>query len=119
MMQRKPMSIGMIESIVDRTFDKADQYTWANRAVVHCADVINLCFSPAGKGFYDQWRRLNTWNRNWEQFLPPSCQRVYSGVDTTDPRKFPKILYHNGCQGMSSPPSIVHVCPCTKHRINQ
>ena len=116
-MLRKPMSIGMIESIVDRTFDEADQYTWANRAVVHCADVINLCFGPPWTGYYDLWRRLNTWNRNWEKFLPPSCQRIYSGVDTTDRRRFPKILYHNGCQGMSSlsPRSIDHPCPSTRN----
>ncbi|KAH7376734.1 hypothetical protein B0T11DRAFT_23722 [Plectosphaerella cucumerina] len=73
------------DGIVDRSTAPADDFTWANRAVVHCADVLNYCFgdtaaATAGPGAADaarRWALLSRANRDWKAALPPSYMPVF------------------------------------------
>ncbi len=100
-MNRNLPSIDMVDSLVDRAFTEADEQTWANRAVVHCVDVINICFGAPEVAFPTKWRDLSAWNEEWRRRLPLSCSAIYSepwgGVSGT----FPKIFYRSSCHSMS------------------
>jgi len=68
-------------------------YTWANRAVIHCAKVMNFCFSEGGIS-RAKWEELDTYSKEWTKgaaFMPTSS---YSGEDSI----FPKIIYPFGYQ---------------------
>ena len=100
---REPLLIDTIQSLADRTFTEANDQVWANRAVVHCADVINLCFATLETSFLEKWGNLNAWNEEWRKRLPLSCSAIYSepweGVSGT----LPKRVYRSGCHGMILP----------------
>ncbi|KAK4120968.1 hypothetical protein N657DRAFT_578711, partial [Parathielavia appendiculata] len=81
--------------LMDRSLDEADDNTWANRAVVHCSEVINYCFGTESHQL-SQWDRLDKWNGQWSERRPPSYDPVFS--EPPDSAVFPEIWYHRGCQ---------------------
>ncbi len=102
-MNAKPLSIDMVDSLVDRKLTEADDYTWSNRAVAHCADVINLCFGQrSAVDFPQQWEKLKAWNAEWRCSRPDTWTPIYSENWDGNPGTFPKRLYLSSCLGMSS-----------------
>lgn len=89
--------------IVDRSTEPSDDETWGNRAVVHCADVLNFCFGEAVAGI-SRWQELENAAMEWKAALPPSFTPIYSR-DREEQTPFPEIWYHKSCQGtrQSSP----------------
>jgi hypothetical protein len=93
----KPIQLSLGHFVVDRSTSVADDYTWANRAVVLCADVINCCFT----GFEvprDTWMALRNYATQWWESMPPSFYpiherpaRPHEGV------AFPEIILTDGC----------------------
>lgn len=80
-----------------------DDYAWANRAVVHCADVLNFCYSPESVGTrrWDEcqlrrWGELDSWNQEWVDKKPASFFPVYQSHNS---EPFHEIWYHRSCQG--------------------
>lgn len=105
------MEVGMLQqanmpSLVDRSLKPADDFTWANRAVVHCAEVINYCYSKVKRTTTEEWEKLMNWNRRWSTETALAFKPFYQGAewDGQDKRVlFPEIRYMQSCHGMYSP----------------
>ncbi|KAK3937455.1 hypothetical protein QBC46DRAFT_392691 [Diplogelasinospora grovesii] len=94
-MNHRPVRINMVHSLVDRSLCEADDYSWANRAVVHCADVLNFCFGDESGPATPRWEELDTWNKQWLALLPASCAPIFQA--NSDEDAFPEIWYHRSC----------------------
>ncbi|KXH46922.1 hypothetical protein CNYM01_00768 [Colletotrichum nymphaeae SA-01] len=93
------MNLG--HAIVDRSTTPADDFVWANRAIVHCADVLNFCFgSEAGSVL--QWGQLEMANREWKNALPPSYTPIFFR-ERTDEEAFPEVWYQKACHSEYTP----------------
>lgn len=99
---RKGQQVGMnlAYQLVDRSLGTTDDYTWANRAVVHCADVLNFCFGP-DRAQLRRWDELDGWNQDWINGRPDSFDPIFRQDQGSAP--FPEIWYHRSCQGRSGP----------------
>lgn len=93
----KVVRMSLNQGIVDRGTGLADDETWANRAVVHCADVLNFCFGEAA-GDAVRWRELENATKEWKAALPPTYTPIYFR-DREEPEAFQEIWYHKTCQG--------------------
>ncbi|KAH8595534.1 hypothetical protein B0O99DRAFT_472793, partial [Bisporella sp. PMI_857] len=74
----------------------ANGYTWANRAVVFCADVMNFCFSEGGIS-HSRWAELDEYSKQWRaeaNFIPAR----YSRPRQSNNELFPAIVYPHGYQ---------------------
>ncbi|KAF2721018.1 hypothetical protein K431DRAFT_285277 [Polychaeton citri CBS 116435] len=78
---------------LDRSFSAADDYTWASRSVVLCADVIRYCFGEEThtNAFYT-W--LTESVDNWFVSKPLSFQPVYY-AEASEGRVFPELMFVN------------------------
>ncbi|KAI5201310.1 hypothetical protein E4T39_05288 [Aureobasidium subglaciale] len=61
---------------LDRSFSTADVFTWTNRIIVHCADVINHCFQ---NGSLDQtmYQALRDYGEAWMAHRPPCFNPIF------------------------------------------
>ena len=73
--------------------------TWACRAILHCADVLDFAFgthedsrSPA------LYQRLEDYNREWRHLRPVSFDPYFSQVKTDN--IFPDLRFHTDWHGM-------------------
>ncbi|KAI8178033.1 hypothetical protein KHU50_003417 [Colletotrichum sp. SAR 10_65] len=96
------MNLG--HAIVDRSTTPADDFVWANRAIVHCADVLNFCFG-AEAGSVLRWGQLEMANREWKNALPPSYTPIFYR-ERTETEAFPEVWYQKACHRVTS--SHVH-----------
>lgn len=105
-MNQEPVRINLVHSLVDRTLVPTDDYAWANRAVVHCADVLNFCFGDGTQGTMGRggglewWNELDEYNRWWQESLPSSFTPIfYREPDWEKKEVFPEIWYQSACHG--------------------
>lgn len=97
MTKHKAIQLNLEHCIVDRSIDPATDYAWANRAVVHCADVLNCCFGELGVSNID-WRDLKEYNRQWDVAKPaPFTPVYYRSPDRVKREAFPEIWYFQAC----------------------
>ncbi|KAK3328605.1 hypothetical protein B0T19DRAFT_462233 [Cercophora scortea] len=100
------VGLKLVHSLVDQSLGTADDDTWANRAIVHCAQVLNFCFGDHGN--LDRWDQLNTWSNEWRASVPSSWTPKYvkefrldkdEDEDETDDgdERFSEIWYNKGC----------------------
>ncbi len=97
-MKREPVRLRLVPSLIDELgpFGEADDCSRANRAVVHCAEVLSHCFGPESVSV-TQWRELCWWNDEWSRRLPDSYAEVYKDSDGI--KAFPEIWYRQSCHG--------------------
>lgn len=109
-MNQEPVRINLVHSLVDRTLVPTDDFGWANRAVVHCADVLNFCFGEGVLGTVlgraprglEWWTELDEYNRRWTEALPSSYTPIfYREPDKEKKEVFPEIWYQSACHGKS------------------
>ncbi|KAJ6072444.1 hypothetical protein N7467_010529 [Penicillium canescens] len=103
-----------------RSFEPADDYVWADRLVIHCADVLQFCFgseeeepnSPNTTSHYHH-RRLSTtetetrlahydtlvaFSTFWNTLGPESFKPIYTRApDPANGKIFPELWYLNNC----------------------
>jgi hypothetical protein len=95
--RRQPVRLNLDHpELVNRSLEPTDDYTWANRAVVHCADVLNFCFDSERRQLR-QWEELEQWNQVWSARQPRSYDPIFR--QQQDVAVFPEIWYHRSCQG--------------------
>ncbi|KAL0944901.1 arca-like protein [Colletotrichum truncatum] len=87
--------MNLSHAIVDRSTSPGDDFVWANRAIVHCADVLNFCFgSEAGSVL--RWGQLEMANREWKNALPASYTPIFFR-ERTEEEAFPEVWYQKAC----------------------
>lgn len=74
---------------VDEFFTPADDFTWANRIIVHCANVIRFCFGD-GERSIPQYNRLYEYGQQWMVFKPSVFLPIFY-KEAGDGKVFPEI----------------------------
>lgn len=92
---QSPVKMSLDHFIVDRSVELADDYTWANRAVVNLADVLNFCFSDVSPST-SQWTFLNAQCTRWDENRPTSFEPFFF-KERVLPSAFPEIWHHSSC----------------------
>jgi hypothetical protein len=113
-MTARPVGIPLVQSLVDRSLSKADDHIWANRAIAHCADVLNFVYGDEAESNKRRWRQLSKWNEGWAKALPLHC-KPYRCSDGAPGEAFPRIWYQQNCDGrwrrkVSSSDSFACMC---------
>ncbi|KAJ5404155.1 hypothetical protein N7509_004026 [Penicillium cosmopolitanum] len=103
-----------------RSFEPADDYVWADRLVIHCADVLQYCFGSEEEGTpQDQHQSSSTgvlhpipvtdmriarydelvlFETLWTELGPPSFKPIYTHEpDHSRGEVFPELWYLNNC----------------------
>ncbi|KAJ5929352.1 hypothetical protein N7454_007200 [Penicillium verhagenii] len=102
-----------------RSFEPADDYVWADRLVIHCADVLQYCYGSEEDLSGDQhqpsrdilhrpgtgtdmriarYEELVAFETLWIELGPPSFHPIYSREpDRSRGEVFPKLWYLNNC----------------------
>uniref|UniRef100_A0A098DXF1 ARCA protein n=1 Tax=Gibberella zeae (strain ATCC MYA-4620 / CBS 123657 / FGSC 9075 / NRRL 31084 / PH-1) TaxID=229533 RepID=A0A098DXF1_GIBZE len=92
---QRPVKIRLDHEFMDRSLSPADDDTWANRIVLHSADVINYCFGNNGPNRV-RYQELVDYNQAWLRARPVSwLPMAYSAVDKSLGETFPHIVYLN------------------------
>jgi hypothetical protein len=105
---RRPFRLPIATDIDWSGLGPADDFEWANRMMLWCADVLRFCFGPdtavmitatnSGSAF-ERWDNLKAFEDNWES-NPPTCFKplFYSPADPTRGSYFPEIWHMNDSQ---------------------
>ncbi|KAK9850179.1 uncharacterized protein MYU51_012541 [Penicillium brevicompactum] len=90
-----------------RTFEPADDYVWADRLVIHCADVLQFCFgseeeshsyTPSPESRITRYDTLVSFETLWTEMGPSSFNPVYArDPDPARGEVFPELWYLNNC----------------------
>ncbi|KAF5962913.1 ARCA-like protein [Fusarium bulbicola] len=92
---QRPVKIRLDHAFMDRSLSEADDDTWANRIIVHSADVINYCFGNNGPNGH-RYQELVDYDQAWLRARPVSWLPIaYSASDETLGEAFPHIIYLN------------------------
>lgn len=101
MMKHQSTQLDLEHCSIDRSFDPTSDYGWANRAIVHCADVLNCCFGETGVSTR-HWEELKRYGEQWHKKKPPSFIPYYRrDPDRGKKEAFPEIRYLNPCHIIS------------------
>jgi len=102
MMNHQSIALPLGNCLVDRSVGPADDFGWANRAVVHCADVLNCCFGSAGVAL-SHWKELKDYSDQWKQSAPSSFAPIFQRrPDREQGEVFPEIWYSMACHSKFS-----------------
>lgn len=97
---QRPVKIKLDHEFIDRSFSPADDDTWANRIVVHSADVINYCFGNSGPNRL-RYQELIDYDQAWLRARPVSWLPIaYSAPNESSGEAFPHIIYLNHAVGL-------------------
>ncbi|KAK0614565.1 hypothetical protein B0T14DRAFT_438032, partial [Immersiella caudata] len=84
-----------VPSLMRSLAGEGDDFTWANRAVVLCAEVLNYCYDHAKMKDRSRWDSLCAQCKHWAQSRPAAFTGVHQ--QDADTHRFPEIWYHRGC----------------------
>lgn len=88
-------------SVTYGTLDVADDSTWANRMVLHCADILGYCYGERSVPALDAYNALLEYNHTWQRLAPSIFSPIYSKKpDRSREEIFPEIWYLDDCTGM-------------------
>ncbi|ETS83230.1 hypothetical protein PFICI_05106 [Pestalotiopsis fici W106-1] len=97
---QRPVKVRLDHPFIDRSLAApAADDVWANRIILHCADVLRYCFggSATGTNAADEWLRLKAHDDAWLRARPSSWLPVaYSEPEREKGEVFPTILYLSG-----------------------
>jgi hypothetical protein len=102
---QRPVKIKLDHDFIDRSLAApATDDVWANRIIVHCADVLQYCFGgEVTSGITDEWHRLKEHDDAWLRARPLSwLPLAYAQPDKDRGEVFPTILYLNSAVGKST-----------------
>lgn len=107
--KQKSVKINLDQCLVDRSVEPASDFEWANRAVVHYADVLNCCFGPEGVAF-SKWVELKDYSEKWQEMKPSSFTPIFYREANAQKREaFPEVWYSHAC----------HIIGVQHHKLGQ
>ena len=74
---------------IDRSFEAADDYVWANRIIVHCADVLRYCYGDGPKNT-SAYTELVDYCDSWMALKPSTFAPMYY-KDADEWNLFPEV----------------------------
>jgi len=102
MMKNQSTQLSLEHCSIDRSLDPTSDYGWSNRAIVHCADVLNCCFGDSGVSLR-HWEELKQYGERWHEAIPSTFTPIYYRPPNREEREaFPEIWYSLGCHSMSA-----------------
>ncbi|KAE8144964.1 hypothetical protein BDV25DRAFT_170903 [Aspergillus avenaceus] len=85
------------DNTIYRFLTRSDDPTWANRAILHCADVLTYCFGNK-KQPIEIYQQLWEFSQNWQLLVPSSFHPIYCReADQSKNQVFPEVWYLNDC----------------------
>lgn len=79
--------------------DPADDCTWANRIILHCAETLTFCYGEDGQTI-EKYKELLDYNQAWQILTPPTFNPIYSKQpDRAKGEVFPAVWYLDDCIG--------------------
>lgn len=110
---QRPVRIKLNHNFIDRSFGPASDDTWANRIIIHCAEVVNFCFGEGDQANPGQYQALRSYDDAWLLARPLSfLPLAYCEPDRTAGEVLPQILYLNHAVGENQPSSTRGAWPC-------
>ncbi|KAJ6092216.1 hypothetical protein N7467_004185 [Penicillium canescens] len=88
-------------------FASAGDFSWTNRILVWCADLLKFCFGE-GKSMTPQeqlerWTKLKAFELMWETSKPLEFKPLYfKEADPSNGQFFPVIWHNNACQAVGA-----------------
>lgn len=101
---QRPVKINLDHPFIDRSLSGlATDDAWANKIIIHCADVLRYCFgSESASGAVEEWRLLREFDEAWLRARPLSwLPLAYAEPDTGRGEVFPTMLYLSSAVGKS------------------
>ncbi|PBP23553.1 ARCA-like protein [Diplocarpon rosae] len=96
-MAERAIQIDIDACRVDRSISETSDFGWANRAVVHLADVLNFCFDQTGV-WTARWDELKGYSERWQAAKPISFTPYYrKEADRSKNEVFPEIRHTHPC----------------------
>ena len=97
MMKHKSTQLNLENCLVDRSVEPSTDFGWANRAVVHCADVLNCCFGDLGVSI-GTWTDLKKSSERWDRLKPSTFTPIYQRAPDPEKREvFPETWFCHAC----------------------
>ncbi|KAF7563417.1 hypothetical protein G7046_g739 [Stylonectria norvegica] len=92
---QRSIKISLGHCFIDQTFTEADDDMWANRIIVHCANVVKFCFGN-GDHKTGEYQTLKDYDDGWLRSRPASFLPLsFIQADPSRGEVFPQILYLN------------------------
>jgi len=97
--KHQAVQINLEHCLVDRSVLPTNDFSWANRAVIHCADVLNCCFGNEERGVGKQeWDELKEDSERWAHEIPSSFTPIYRRMPEKDRGEaFPEVWHSHAC----------------------
>lgn len=91
--------LGCFQDSVYKTLEPTDDSTWANRVILHCAEVLSFCYGFEGTSL-QKYEELSAFGHEWlarkpQSFMPMFCSAPNASTDGL----FPIIWYSDDCHG--------------------
>lgn len=88
------------DSSIYRCFTPADDSTWANRVIFHCAETLKFCYGNENHD-PDIHTRLLEFSDHWFISKPTSFDPLYDEpADSPGKEVFPHVWFLGDCHGM-------------------
>ena len=95
---RSKVQISLDFHFADRSFQPADEGTWANRMILHLIDVINFCFGTE-LGTKVRFHDLVWYSAEWAKQKPCTFEPLYEIESDQVTAEFPKVWYASDAAG--------------------
>lgn len=110
--RQRPVKSNLDNLQIDRSFSPADDYTWANRIVFKCAEILEFAFGDDNKATVantSTWQTLSRDVDTWWVSRPDSFKPIYfEQRDASKGRYFPEIWYTLECHATGV--QYYHLC---------
>lgn len=100
----RPIKTKLDHSFIDKSFNPADDDTWAKRIIVNTAEIVNFCFGGEERNV-SVYKNLKDYDTQWLESRPLSfLPLAYRAADPSCGEVFPDIWYFNHAVGKQLPP---------------